>query len=206
MYLNHDSDTVIIDAVLTKRGRDLLSRGDGSFKITKFAVADDEVDYNLWNPNHENGSEYYGIVIENLPLIEANVNEARSMRYKLITLDKDNIYIPYLNPQSDIIMNSDQEAISIEPSTNPSNIKEQYTMQIDDTSVCRIRGRREGPGDSPTGMAAEGDRFIITPRRQLNNDAVTNATLTGNQTGATISFTITVRRYVPTNTTTNTTT
>jgi hypothetical protein len=47
MYLNHDSDTVIIDAVLTKRGRDLLSRGDGSFKITKFAVADDEVDYNL---------------------------------------------------------------------------------------------------------------------------------------------------------------
>ena len=76
-YLNHDSSTIIVDAVLTKKGRELLSKGSSEFKITKFAVADDEVDYSLWNPDHASGSTHYGQVIENLPLLEANVSETK---------------------------------------------------------------------------------------------------------------------------------
>ena len=40
-----DNTQVIVDAVLTKRGRELLARNDGSFRITQFALADDEIDY-----------------------------------------------------------------------------------------------------------------------------------------------------------------
>jgi hypothetical protein len=49
-YLNNT--VVTVDAILTKKGRELLARGDGSFKITQFALADDEVDYTLYNPDH----------------------------------------------------------------------------------------------------------------------------------------------------------
>ena len=67
-FLNNTSITV--DAVLTKKGRELLARGQDEFKITKFALADDEVDYRLWDTAHPNGSGYYGAVIENMPILE----------------------------------------------------------------------------------------------------------------------------------------
>ena len=53
-YLNNS--IVTVDAVLTKKGRELLAKGDGSFKITQFALADDEIDYTLYNPTHPSGS------------------------------------------------------------------------------------------------------------------------------------------------------
>ena len=68
-YLNNQ--VVTVDAILTTKGRELLSRGDGSFKITQFALADDEIDYMQYNPDHPSGSAYYGEAIENMPLLEA---------------------------------------------------------------------------------------------------------------------------------------
>jgi len=55
-----DNSIVTVDAILTKKGRELLARGDGSFKITQFALADDEIDYTLYNPLHPSGSAFYG--------------------------------------------------------------------------------------------------------------------------------------------------
>ena len=57
-YLNNK--TVTVDAILTKKGRELLARNDGSFRITQFSLSDDEVDYTLYNPNHPSGSAFYG--------------------------------------------------------------------------------------------------------------------------------------------------
>jgi len=68
-YLNNSS--IIVDAILTKKGRELLARQDGSFKITQFALGDDEIDYTLFNENHPNGSQYSGEGIENMQIIEA---------------------------------------------------------------------------------------------------------------------------------------
>ena len=62
-YLNNI--TVTVDAILTKKGRELLARNDGSFQITQFSLADDEIDYTLYNPNHPSGSAFYGEAIEN---------------------------------------------------------------------------------------------------------------------------------------------
>ena len=68
-YLNNQ--VVTVDAILTKKGRELLAKNDGSFRITQFALADDEIDYTLYNPNNEKGSAYYGEAIDNMPLLEA---------------------------------------------------------------------------------------------------------------------------------------
>ena len=99
-FLNNTSVTV--DAVLTKKGRELLARGQDEFKITKFALADDEIDYSLWDVAHPNGSNYYGAVIENMPLLEALPDENHVMRYKLVTLPKNTSKMPVLtlNPGS----------------------------------------------------------------------------------------------------------
>ena len=66
-----DSTTITVDAILTKRGRELIARNDGSFKITQFALGDDEIDYTMFNENHPNGSQYSGEAIENMSIIEA---------------------------------------------------------------------------------------------------------------------------------------
>ena len=66
-FLNNT--TITVDAILTKRGRELLARGNNEFQVTKFALADDEVDYRLWDTSHPNGTNFYGAVIENMPLL-----------------------------------------------------------------------------------------------------------------------------------------
>ena len=71
-FLNNT--VVTVDAVLTKKGRELLAKGQNQFNITKFALADDDVDYRLWDVTHPNGSDFYGAVIENMPLTEAFVD------------------------------------------------------------------------------------------------------------------------------------
>ncbi len=92
-----DNTSITVDAILTKKGRELLARGQNEFKITKFALADDEIDYNLYDTSHPNGSNYYGAVIENMPLLEAFVDENQLMRYKLTTLPKETAKLPILN-------------------------------------------------------------------------------------------------------------
>ena len=84
-----DNTTTTVDAILTKKGRELLARGQNEFNITKYALADDEVDYNLWDTSHPNGTNFYGAVIENMPLLEATPDENQIMRYKLVTLPKN---------------------------------------------------------------------------------------------------------------------
>ena len=61
-----DNTSITVDAILPKKGRELLARGQAEFRITKFALADDEIDYNLWTTAHPNDSNYYGAVLENL--------------------------------------------------------------------------------------------------------------------------------------------
>ena len=81
-FLNNTSQT--IDAILTKRGRERLAQ-TGQLNITKFALADDEVDYALWDPSHPNGTNSYGTVIENMPVLEPVQDQSLSLRYKLVT-------------------------------------------------------------------------------------------------------------------------
>jgi hypothetical protein len=89
--------TITVDAILTTKGRELLARNDGSFRITQFSLADDEIDYTLYNPTHPSGSAFYGEAIENTPVLEAFPNESQIMRYKLVTLPRGTSKLPVIN-------------------------------------------------------------------------------------------------------------
>ena len=94
-YLNNQ--VVTIDAILTKKGRELLAAGQGGFTITQYALSDDEIDYTLYNPTHPSGSAYYGEAIENMPLLEAFPDEQQMMKYKLVTLPRGTAKLPVLD-------------------------------------------------------------------------------------------------------------
>jgi len=114
-YLNNQ--IVTVDAILTKKGRELLARNDGSFRITQFALSDDEIDYTLYNPNNASGSSYYGQAIENMPLLEAFADETQIMKYKLTTLPRGTAKLPIINIGYTTITLKQGASLSITPQT-----------------------------------------------------------------------------------------
>lgn len=92
-----NNNTVTIDAILTAKGRELMARNDGSFQITQFSLADDEVDYTLYNPSHPSGSAFYGQAIEAMPVIEAFPDDTQIMIYKLVTLPRGTAKLPVIS-------------------------------------------------------------------------------------------------------------
>lgn len=114
-YLNNAS--IIVDAILTKKGRELLARNDGSFRITQFSVSDDEIDYTLYNPNHPSGSAFYGEAIENMPVLQAFPNDTEIMKYKLITLPRGTAKLPVLDLGYSTIVLKQGSSLSVTPQT-----------------------------------------------------------------------------------------
>jgi len=112
------SNTVVtVDAILTKKGRELLARGDGSFRITQFALSDDEIDYTLYNPSQPSGSAFYGEAIENMPLLEAFPDETQIMKYKLVTLPRGTAKMPVLDIGYSAITIKQGAGLAITPQT-----------------------------------------------------------------------------------------
>jgi len=109
--------TITVDAILTTKGRELLARNDGSFQITQFSLADDEIDYTLYNPYHPSGSAYYGEAIENTPVLEAIPNESQVMRYKLVTLPRGTSKLPVINLGYNSITLRQGASLTITPQT-----------------------------------------------------------------------------------------
>ena len=95
-FLDNSGD-IILDAVLTDTGRMRLARADGSFRIAKFALGDDEVDYELYQKNNPNGSAFYDLNIMRTPILEAFTNNASSMNSKLLTIPRTNLlFLPII--------------------------------------------------------------------------------------------------------------
>ena len=111
------STSVVVDAILTKKGRELLAKNDGSFRITQFSLADDEIDYTLYNPNHPSGSDFYGEAIEAMPILQAYPNDQEIMRYKLITLPRGTAKIPVLDLGYTSITLKQGASLAITPQT-----------------------------------------------------------------------------------------
>ena len=112
-----DNTSVVVDAILTKKGRELLSKNDGSFRITQFSLSDDEIDYTLYNPNHPSGSAYYGEAIEAMPVLEAFPDDNEIMKYKLITLPRGTAKIPVLDIGYNTITLKQGATLAITPQT-----------------------------------------------------------------------------------------
>jgi hypothetical protein len=112
-----NNNTVTIDAVLTAKGRELMARNDGSFQITQFSLADDEVDYTLYNPQNPSGSAFYGQAIEAMPVIEAFPDDTQIMIYKLVTLPRGTAKLPVINVGTTVVSMPQGGTFTITPQT-----------------------------------------------------------------------------------------
>jgi hypothetical protein len=108
---------VTVDAILTTKGRELLARNDGSFQITQFSLADDEIDYTLYNPNQPSGSAFYGEAIEAMPIIQAFPEDTQIMRYKLVTLPRGTSRLPVVSLGYNTIVLKQGASLTITPQT-----------------------------------------------------------------------------------------
>ena len=114
-YLNNS--VITVDAILTTKGRELLAANNGAFRITQFALADDEIDYTLYNPNHPSGSAFYGEAIDGMPLLEAFPEESQIMKYKLATLPRGTAKLPVLDVGYSAITLQQGAQLAITPQT-----------------------------------------------------------------------------------------
>ena len=213
-YLNNS--VVTVDAILTTRGRQLLAQNDGSFRITQFALADDEIDYTLYNPTHPSGSSYYGQALQNMPLLEAFPQETQIMKYKLTTLPRGTARMPILDVGYNAIVIKQGASLAITPQTlnylggNQSETSG-YTATISDV---RTMSTFEGVGintadatalNATTTLGTNVSKTVVgttinlratTINTLFGNNSQLNCTLTivGRDSGARIQVPVTVTK------------
>ena len=205
-----DNSSVTVDAILTKKGRELLAKGRNSFRITQFALADDEVDYDLWNPDHPLGTSYYGTIIENMPIVEAVPDETQMLKYKLITLPKKTTKIPVITiGNTSITLVAEGDTATITPNTSNfsgGNATLGYTAILSNSDVADIRvapggdlqnsvlptaPRFIGDNEDAQSVAVAGRGFIIRAKRQISKQTAT-ITIIGNEKGGSATINLTV--------------
>lgn len=203
-YINNEIITV--DAVLTKKGRELLA-ANGGLNITSYALADDEIDYRLYQPNHPQGSAYYDLAIRNTPVFEAFTDETQLLKYKLVTLPSGQTSIPIISlGQSAILVDKDYKGeVVIVPSTNPVyNATLGYTAILANKSAGTVVGEQLqtitnatiptfiGDVSSTTAQISLGLRFRFVPNSALTQTLTTSLTVVGNESGGSVTIPVTV--------------
>ena len=178
---------------------------DNSSITSQFALADDEIDYELWNPAHPLGSDYYGIIIENMPIVESVTDENFSLRYKLLTLPKNTIRIPILmtNPSTITMEEGNIETVVTITTVNGGNSSLGYTVTLLNSDAATIIGDGAGIGVNTDPIGANEDRRSITistnstftVRSKIladNTDISTKLFVVGNETGGRSEIELTV--------------
>jgi hypothetical protein len=194
-----DNTSITVDAILTKRGRELLSQSHRDsnnsnikFRITQFALGDDEIDYSLFNESHPNGTQYSAEAIENMPLIEAIPNGAHSMNSKLITLTRGANAIPYISHNYSNGLDLNQGASeTITPTTfnlSGGNVagNEEYIFTILNN---QLRNLFEASGGTAVASAADANEFSTIARSESVRG--TSLTIQATTSNALFSSTIT---------------
>ena len=182
-----DNTSITVDAILTKKGRELLAKNDGSFNITQFALGDSEIDYTLFNETHPNGTQYSAEAIENMPLIEAIPDGGNMLQSKLVTLARGTSAIPYIQVANQTGITLSQGSVqSIKPRTFNINGNNQagtesggYRFTLIDN---RLREYITATGASPTsrggGQRATDQSTISTLSNVATAETVVGRTLT----------------------------
>jgi hypothetical protein len=197
-YLNNT--VITVDAILTKKGRELLARGDGSFSITQFALSDDEIDYTMFNPAHPSGSAYYGEAIDGMPLLEAFPDESQIMKYKLATLPRGTAKLPVLNLGYSAITLKQGAQLAITPQTLNYLDNEQtfetsgYSATIADVRLMNtftgmgINSEAATAQNATTTLGTNVSKTVIGT--QINLKSTTVNTLFGSQTSLKTTLTV----------------
>jgi hypothetical protein len=203
-----DNQTITVDAILTKKGRELLAQ-NGNLNITSFALADDEIDYTLYQPNHPNGSAFYDIALRNTPVFEPVSDETQTMKYKLVSLNQGVTSIPVISiAQDKISVPRDYTGdIIISPSTNPAyNLTLGYTAILSNKNVGALVVQQPnsinsvsstiptfaGDINTTSAQVVVGQSFKFIPNSSLGNTTSTTLTIIGNESGGSLSIEVTV--------------
>jgi len=160
-FLDNSGD-IVLDAVLTDTGRFRLAKGDGTFNIVKFALGDDEIDYGSYDKNNAGGQPYYALTILQTPILEAFSNNASSMKYRLLTLDRDNLlYLPVIKLYD-----------SGDSSQFGSGASAMYIVAVDQTTVDSITIASELPDGVLNGFLPGLNKHLIIADQGLDTSAV----------------------------------
>jgi hypothetical protein len=203
-----DNQTITVDAILTKKGRELLAQ-NGNLNITSFALADDEIDYTLYQPNHPNGSAFYDIAIRNTPVFEPVSDETQVMKYKLVSLNQGVSSIPVISiAQDKVSVPRDYTGdIIISPSTNPTyNLSLGYTAILGNKNVGALVVEESnsinsvsstiptfaGDVNTTSAQVVVGKKFRFLPNSSLGKTTSTTLTIIGNESGGSLSIEVTV--------------
>lgn len=173
-FLDNSGD-IILDAVLTDTGRARLAKGDGTFRIAKFALGDDEIDYALYDKTNPSGSAYYDLQILQTPVLEAFTNNTATMSSKLISISRTNLlYLP------SVVLN---EVFGGSGDINSSSTARNQTsgvfyVAVDDdtnTALAGVSGVIDGV-DGSGGNYVRVDQGLdtdeVSPQRELDSDLV----------------------------------
>jgi len=164
-FLDNSGD-IILDAVLTDAGRKRLAEGNGSFRITKYAFGDDEIDYSNYNPNHTSGSAYYDLEVLQTPILEAFTNNTATMKSKLVTLTNNNLlYMPV------IVLNT----VNAMNEANTSIGSGSHVVLVDQTTVDTF-STEQADGPSLTGYFINGVTPSAGTQRTIRCDQGLNTT------------------------------
>ena len=212
-----DNQSIIVDAVLTKKGRELLSRQDGSFNITQFALGDDEIDYTLFNENHPNGSSFSGEAIENLTLLEAIPNDNFILKSKLVTLPRGTSKMPVVTANVSKITLSLGSTTNVNPTTlnfnGVSNLKEPggYIATTADRRLLQTftgTGTKGAPvsrsrpfANTAVAESALGSSFTLTAINAqtlfgTSNTLLTSLIIEGRDSGARVTIPVEISKEV----------
>ena len=173
-FLDNSGD-IILDAVLTDTGRARLAKGDGTFKIAKFAFGDDEINYNNYDKNNPSGSAYYDLQILQTPVLEAFTNNTAMLNSKLISIPRTNlIYLP------DIILNEvygGGGSSTASPTAMNEDANAFYVAVDDETltelaSVSGVVNGVDGSGGTYVRTDQGLDTDEVSPKRELDADLV----------------------------------
>jgi len=199
-----DNTEITVDAILTKKGREKLAAGQG-LNITQFALADDEIDYGLYEPAHPKGSAFYDAAIKAIPVLEASPDETQVMRFKLVTLPKNSTRIPKVSfGVPNISVSQDEGEVALTPTTSPSgNTTSGYTVVLANKEAGTIigSGTTTSAGTSPvflgdevttTAAVVNGRVFKFIPNPNLTQTIQTTITVYGNETGGSQTIPVTV--------------
>jgi len=172
-FLDNSGD-IILDAVLTDVGRRRMAQGN--FRITKFALGDDEIDYGVYNPNHPSGSAYADLEILQAPILEAFTQQNASINYGLVSYSRnDLLYLPdiKLNRKmiNSVVYTGAQNVIYIADTSKFSGTENTYTLLTSTTAA-----RSDVASVLKTG--SPGDRFVLVETGLDNNEISPTA---GNQ-------------------------
>jgi hypothetical protein len=198
-----DNTDIIVDAILTKKGRSKLAAGQ-QLSITKFALADDEIDYTLYEPAHPKGTPGYDSAIRAIPVTEATSDETQIMRYKLVTLQPGSTKIPVVSLAMAAIRQFTGEGVmTITPNTSPvANVNEGYTAILSDSRAGTLIGNGTvtigtapqflGENVGATATVVAGKTFSFTPSSTLKISLTTTLTVYGNATGGSVSIPVVI--------------